>query len=198
MKSKFISRTIVSTDCEKIKNISLNHGAEVPFIRPKEISQDMSTSEEGLKHAINWLEENENYFSDIVVYLQTTDPFRKNGMIDLCVEKLIENPSLDSVFMGLIKHKNYWRKKNGRYERLAEGIESGLPRQIKEPLYREDTGIALATRAKIIKKGRRIGKNVEIIPYEQNVDFVDIHTEFDIWISEKLINDKEIYPNEEL
>ena len=198
MKSKFISRTIVSTDCEKIKNISLNYGAEVPFIRPKEISQDMSTSEEGLKHAINWLEKNENYFSDIVVYLQTTDPFRKNGMIDLCVKKLIENPSLDSVFMGLIKHKNYWRKKNGRYERLAEGIESGLPRQIKEPLYREDTGIALATRAKIIKKGRRIGKNVEIIPYEQNVDFVDIHTEFDIWISEKLINDKEIYPNEEL
>ena len=158
----------------------------------------MSTSEEGLKHAINWLEKNENYFSDIVVYLQTTDPFRKNGMIDLCVKKLIENPSLDSVFMGLIKHKNYWRKKNGRYERLAEGIESGLPRQIKEPLYREDTGIALATRAKIIKQGRRIGKNVEIIPYKQNVDFVDIHTEFDIWISEKLMNDKEIYPNEEL
>ena len=62
LKSKFISRTIVSTDCEKIKNISLNHGAEVPFIRPKEISQDMSTSEEGLKHAINWLEKNENYF----------------------------------------------------------------------------------------------------------------------------------------
>ena len=58
--------------------------------------------------------------------------------------------------MGLIKHKNYWRK-NGRYERLAEGIESGLPRQIKEPLYREDTGIA-HTRAKIIKQGRKIGK----------------------------------------
>ena len=39
---------------------------------------------------------------------------------------------------------------------------------------------------------------MEIIPYKQNVDFVDIHTEFDIWISEKLMNDKEIYPNEEL
>ena len=38
---------------------------------------------------------------------------------------------------------------------------------------------------------------MEIIPYKQNVDFVDIHTEFDIWISEKLMNDKEIYPNEE-
>ena len=55
LKSKFISRTIVSTDCEKIKNISLNHGAEVPFIRPKEISQDMSTSEEGLNmRLIGW------------------------------------------------------------------------------------------------------------------------------------------------
>ena len=59
-----------------------------------------------------------------------------------------------------------------------------------------NTGIALATKAKVIKEGKRIGKNIEIIPYEQNVDFIDIHSEFDLWLSQMLINEKNIYPNE--
>ena len=87
-----------------------------------------------------------------MVDLQITDPFRKNGMIDKCIEKLINSPSLDSVFMGLVKHKNYWRKLNGKYERLADDIEPGQPRQIKEPFFREDTGIALATKVEVIKE----------------------------------------------
>ena len=196
--SKYISRTIVSTDCEKTKEISLKFGAEVPFLRPSEISNDLATSEDALKHAVDWLEKNENYYPDIIVYLQITDPFRKNGMIDKCIEKLIDNPNLDSVFMGLVKHKNYWRKLNGKYERFADDIDSTQPRQIKEPIFREDTGIALATKVEVIKQGRRIGKNIEIIPYEQNVDFIDIHSEFDLWLSKMLINEKNIYPNEEL
>jgi len=196
--SKYISRTIVSTDCEKTKEISLSYGAEVPFIRPKGISDDLATSEDALKHAVDWLEKNENYYPDIIVYLQITDPFRKNGMIDRCIEKLINNPKLDSVFMGLVKHKNYWRNVNGKYERFADDVDPGQPRQIKEPVFREDTGIALATKVKVIKKGRRIGKNIEIIPYEQNVDFIDIHNEFDLWLSKILMNKRNIYPNEEM
>jgi hypothetical protein len=55
----------------------------------------------------------------------------------------------------------------------------------------------LATKVEVIKQGRRIGKNIEIIPYEQNVDFIDIHSEFDLWLSKMLINERNIYPNEE-
>ena len=77
---------------------------------------------------------------------------------------------------------------DGKYKRLADDIDPAKPRQIKEPVFREDTGIALATKVEVIKEGRRIGKNIEIIPYEQNVDFIDIHDEFDLWLSKKLIN----------
>ena len=196
--SKYVSRTIVSTDSLETREIALSCGAEVPFIRPDEISDDLATSEDAIKHAVEWLEKNENYFPDIIVYLQITDPFRKNGMIDKCIEKLIDNPNLDSVFMGLIKHKNYWRKRNGKYERMAADIDPGNPRQIKAPVYREDTGIALATRTKVIKEGKRIGKNVEIIPYEQDVDFIDIHKEFDFWLSKIIMKKRNIYPNEEM
>jgi len=70
-----------------------------------------------------------------------------------------------------------------------------LPRQIKQPTFREDTGIALATRANVIKDGKRIGSNIQIIEYESNIDFIDIHTEFDLKLSEILIKGLNIEPN---
>ena len=144
---------------------------------------------------MDWLKENENYKPDIIVYLQITDPFRKVKMIDDCIEKLIENPQLDSVFMGLKKHKNYWRYVDGQYVRIAADIDPSAPRQLKEPIFREDTGIALASRVHVIESGKRIGEKVQIIPYEQDVDFIDIHSEFDIWLSEMIIKEKKISPN---
>ena len=38
--SKYISRVIVSTDDQKIANIALEYGAEVPFLRPEFLASD--------------------------------------------------------------------------------------------------------------------------------------------------------------
>ena len=190
-----VSRIIVSTDDEKTREISLNNGAEAPFLRPPEYSTDRARVEDALKHTLEWLTLNENYKTDIVVYLQITDLFRQENMIDKCVKALLEDPKLDSAFMGLPVHKNFWRIKNGKYFRLAVDLPYGLPRQEREPIYREDTGLALATRAEIVLEGERLGKNCHIIPYEQQVDFIDIHSEFDLWLSEKIIKEKKILPN---
>lgn len=195
-KSKYVDRIIVSTDSQEIANIAIENGAEVPFIRPSNLADDDATSEIALKHAVEWLSDHENYKVDIVVYLQTTDLFRTKTMIDDCIEVLLNQPKIDSSFMGLEVHKNYWRKVDGKFKRLAADIPYGIPRQQREPLYREDTGLALATRSSVILAGNRIGNNVHIIPYEQKVDFIDIHTEFEKWLTEILIIDGKILPNE--
>ena len=52
IKSKLFDKVIVSTDDEKIKNIALNVGAEVPFIRPKDISDDSTPTVPVVAHAI--------------------------------------------------------------------------------------------------------------------------------------------------
>jgi CMP-N,N'-diacetyllegionaminic acid synthase len=195
-KSKYVNRVIVSTDDKEIAKIALSNDAEVPFLRPNNLANDTATSEVALKHAVEWLRDNENYQVDIVVYLQTTDLFRTKTMIDDCVEVLLSKPEVDSAFMGLEVHKNFWRKDNGNFVRLADDIPYGIPRQEREPLYREDTGLALATRSSVILAGNRVGENIYIIPYEQKVDFIDIHTEFEKWLSEILITDGKILPNE--
>src|SRR3989338_863146 len=64
-KSKYINRIVVSTDCESIGKIAKKHGAEVPFLRPKEISTDDSKEIEFFEHALNWLLEHENYEPDL-------------------------------------------------------------------------------------------------------------------------------------
>ena len=56
-KSKLITRVIVSTDSKKIKNISENYGAEVPFLRPKTLALDHIWSRDALKHAVLKTEE---------------------------------------------------------------------------------------------------------------------------------------------
>ena len=48
--AKNIDRIIVSTEDEEIAEISKSYGAEVPFIRPSELSQDNSTDVGFLKH----------------------------------------------------------------------------------------------------------------------------------------------------
>ena len=55
--SKYIDSVIVSTDDTEIAKISIEYGAEVPFIRPNELATDQSSSVSVVLHAINMLKE---------------------------------------------------------------------------------------------------------------------------------------------
>ena len=90
-KSKHKMRIIVSTDSEEYKRISLEYGAEVPFLRPNEISNDNSTDQEFINHAIQWFTQNENYNPDIILQLRPTQPCRKIEDIDTCLDLFINN-----------------------------------------------------------------------------------------------------------
>ena len=96
-KSRLLSRVIVSTDDEEIAAIAKQYGAEVPFLRPKEIAEDLSTDVEFLLHALDFLKEKERYEAEIVVRLPPTSPLRTAHHIDEGIEKLIAMPDADAV-----------------------------------------------------------------------------------------------------
>ena len=91
IKSKYDMKIIVSTDSEEYAKIAKEWGAEVPFLRPKDISQDLSTDIEFIKHSINWLEKYENYKPDIIIQLRPTSPLRKVEDIDKTLDIFIKN-----------------------------------------------------------------------------------------------------------
>ena len=96
--SKYINRIILTTDDEEIRQIGIKYGAEAPFIRPKEISGDLSTDLEFFQHYLQWTKENEpNKIPDILVQLRPTYPTRKVEIIDDCIKTMLDNMSYDCV-----------------------------------------------------------------------------------------------------
>ena len=183
--SKYVDRVLVSTDSEEIREIAREFGAEAPFLRPAQLSGDSATSESALRHAVKWLEENENYNSDIVVYLQCTDIFRKRFMIDHLVAKLLEDDDLETAFVAYATHKKFWRKEGNTYQRLTSKIYT--PRQKSVNFLREDAGMACATRAEIIKQGYRIGDSVYVLENNDEYSAIDIHDERSLFLAEKAL-----------
>lgn len=188
-----IHRTVVSTDSTEFADVARQWGADVPFLRPEHLADDSARVEDVMVHALHWMEENEGLEFDILVLLQVTDVFRNRNIVRDVVQALLEDHELDSVFAVKPDFKNYWKISGGRHVRLEN--HHYVPRQTRQPLYREDTGIALATRTQIIKSGRRIGDAVKLISHENPGDFVDIHTEFDLWIANQLLERRGIVPN---
>ena len=74
--SKCFDNVIVSTDDLEIAKIAKNYGADVPFIRPKEISDDFTTIVNVISHAIKLYSEN-NQKPSYTCCIFATAPFLK-------------------------------------------------------------------------------------------------------------------------
>jgi len=86
--SSVFDKVIVSTDSEDIAKISREYGAEVPFIRPDELSDSFSGISDVMKHAINWLNLN-GFDIENACCVYATAPFIKKIDIISGLNKLI-------------------------------------------------------------------------------------------------------------
>lgn len=92
-----IKRTVVSTDSKEIAAIARKYGAEIPFMRPAEISGDNSTDLELLQHAISWFDENEAVSPELIVHLRPTTPFRSPLEMSRAIKEFQLNPKATSL-----------------------------------------------------------------------------------------------------
>lgn len=92
LESKLFDRVIVSTDEQSIMDIALSLGAEVPFVRPPELSDDYATTSDVVKHCINWCLENAIPVT-YVCCLYATAPFVKPEFLKEGYEKLVATDS---------------------------------------------------------------------------------------------------------
>lgn len=179
---------LVSTDSEAIANVARAYGADVPFMRPAALAEDATPQEPVVRHALDEYEALSGTTIDIVVFLQPTDVFRTPELIRECVNRLKASPGIDTVFAANVTHKNYWRRIDGQWTRVAPELATYGSRQTrKEYLYREDAGLASASRAAVIRSGRRIGDRVDVVVTDDLTTSIDIHTEFDFWLAEKIL-----------
>lgn len=74
LQSGCFDKIIVSTDDSEIAQVAKSYGAEVPFIRPKELSNDYTGTIPVIRHAIDWLVK-QGSDPNLVCCLYATAPF---------------------------------------------------------------------------------------------------------------------------
>lgn len=90
-KCHYENRIIVSTDDEKIAQVSKEYGAEVPFMRPAELATDSASSVDVVMHAMNWVSENSRENYDYVCMLEPSSPFASYRDLDEAIKLIIES-----------------------------------------------------------------------------------------------------------
>ena len=96
--SKYITDIVVSTDSEEYQNIAVKYEAKCPFLRPSNISNDLSTDYEFIKHYIQWTQLNDsNNIPDLIVQLRPTYPNRNIEELNKCIEIMINNIDYTSL-----------------------------------------------------------------------------------------------------
>ena len=116
LKSRYIDEFIVSTEDVEIAEISKNYGANVPFMRPKELSSDNVHPAEAVIHAVNYFITEQKKEFEYVLLLQPTSPLRNEHNIDKAIEFLYSTKADAVVSVCEAEHSPLW------YNTLPENL----------------------------------------------------------------------------
>jgi CMP-N,N'-diacetyllegionaminic acid synthase len=132
-----IERVIVNTDSQEIADISVYYGAEVPFLRPKEISGDFALDIEYCVHFIDFLKVNNEAVPEFIVHLRPTTPLRIKVCIEKAIDMVMDNSSATALRSGHLTHispyKIFWMdgvSLNGFFPDDTRKEYYNLPRQV--------------------------------------------------------------------
>jgi CMP-N,N'-diacetyllegionaminic acid synthase len=184
IRSGVCDKVCVSTDSIEIAKVAKKYGAEVPVLRKKKFSKDLTTTEETLKNALIEFEEFYQTKFDICVFLASTNVFRKISWIKEAVNILKKDNKYESAFSVHSIYKHFWHYKNEKFSKVSSWMKDYTSRQVGQKLYREDTGLASASRASLWRKGKRIGKRVYFIVNDDSLTGIDIHNIHDLKLAD--------------
>ena len=195
LRSKFITRYIISTDDQEIQEVAVKFGAEAPFLRPKKYSTDVASSVSALQHAVDWVEKEEGIKYDYVVELMCTNPTKLVKDIDSCIDKLVKTGA-DSVIAvhKLEDHHPIRIKKivNGKIVDFCLPEIAEMRRQdLKPDAYIRSGSIYALRRDHLMKDGLRYGTEnsmAYILPTDRAVN---VDTKIDFLVAEQIIKHRD-------
>jgi N-acylneuraminate cytidylyltransferase len=181
-----VSRVIVSTDSDEYGEIAKSYGAEVPFLRPIDISGDKSTDYELFLHALNWFKENENILPEFLLHLRPTTPLRDPVIMEEGVKLFLENVErATSLRSGHIApespYKWFLKDENNYFKGLRDDLtpeKINLPRQSFPQVYIPDGYIDILKSHVILNTGTLHGDKMLVFESPFCVE-VDTNNDFE-------------------
>jgi pseudaminic acid cytidylyltransferase len=86
IKSNIFDKIIVSTDDEEIAKVAIECGAEVPFLRPKNISDDFSGVHSVVDHAVRWLIDHGDVVNNVCCLFATAPLIAQDDLLESLVK----------------------------------------------------------------------------------------------------------------
>ena len=189
-KSKFISRVIVSTDCKDIARISKKYGAEVPFLRSKNLAQDTSMVMDAYFEVIKKID-NKNRIKNFVALLPTS-PLRSYRDIDNAIKLFIKKKADSVISMTEAYYPidwNHYINKDKRVKAFNSNLDAVSNRQNLKKTFIPNGSIYVFN-YDILKKTRKYYHKktyAYLMPLKKSID---IDNKLDFELAEKHLKGK--------
>jgi len=193
IKSRVFKKIWVLTDSIKYAKIAKTYGAEIPFIRPKEISGDLSTDDELYEFLFKFLDKKGITPPDFFANLSPTIPIRSNNVIKRGVEYFYRKKNLFES-MRTVAEQSQTAYRNFRIidGKLCSIIKKDFdlkklmkPRQLYPKTYIAWGGVDIISTKSFLKNKTVHSKNV--LPFVADQLYVDIDHKRDFEYAEFLI-----------
>ena len=191
LESKIFSHVIVSTEDKKIASIGKKYGAEVPFMRPKNLATDKTSQEQVLLHAVKKLNSLGIDF-EIFVYRDCTVPFIDSSDMNGAIE-LLKKSDCYSTCASIKAHPNpyfgMWEPSKEGFLKISKTTDKVVSRRQDAPIVYIIDGLFVFWTKKFLKTRKCLTS--KMLPYEisrEHSHMIDF--EFDFKVAELLINSK--------
>jgi len=192
LEAEAVDSVVVSTEDEEIAAVAEGLGAEVPFLRPKELARDDTPDWPVFEHALRRLEHDRRWRPELVVQLRPSSPLRPAGMVDQAVALMRADPrahSLRTVTSAAQTPYKMWRLHGIRLEPLLGTLEQELfnaPRQELPPVFWQTGHLDVVRRDTILELHSMTG--TRILPFTVEPRWaVDIDTAEQLALAEWLL-----------
>lgn len=121
LKSKLFDKVIVTTDDDDIAKIAKRYGAEVPFLRPKELADDFTGTGDVVQHAIDYLKKQGEAF-EYACTIYATAPLLQEKYLAEGLKKLKESDAINAfsaITMPFPIQRTFTVNDNGRCEMFS-------------------------------------------------------------------------------
>lgn len=191
--SGIFSSILVSTDSEEYASIAKQYGAEVPFLRSAEISNDLSLDIEWVEFTLQKLKGSGREY-DCFSILRPTSPFRLPSTIQRAWKEFLNEEGVDSL-RAVEKCKEHPGKMwvvNGK--RMSSLLPFGpkeqpwhsTPYQALPEIYVQNASLEIAW-SRVVFDGRTIAGNVIMPFFTEGYEGFDVNHPYDWELAERLV-----------
>ena len=193
LQSGIFTDVIVSTDSKRYAEIAAYYGADVPFLRPPEISGDVSPDIEWIQYTLKKLQD-EGRAYDCFSILRPTSPFRLPETIQRAWQVFSEQTGIDSLRAVEKCQQHPGKMWVVRANRMMPLLPLGPPDQpwhssqypSLPEIFVQNASLEIAW-THVVMEGKTIAGNVLVPFLTEDYEGFDVNSEYDWNLAEHMV-----------